>query len=101
MHCIKKYFQYALTLLLVSITISKRNQASIASEVVRNIREVRSFGTEARELDRFSTQVSVTKSAANSVGQAAGRLEALNRAAIYMSILSGKNCLYALNYCYM
>ncbi|CAM9623466.1 unnamed protein product, partial [Ectocarpus sp. 13 AM-2016] len=63
-------------------------EASIASEAVRNIREVRGFGAEARELARFKTASQGAAATSVRIGAASGRLEALNRAAIYMSILA-------------
>ncbi|CAM9641838.1 unnamed protein product, partial [Phaeothamnion confervicola] len=62
-------------------------EAATAGEAVRNVREVRSFGAEARELRRFSRAAAATAEVAAAVGCGAGRLEALNRGAIYTSIL--------------
>jgi ABC-type multidrug transport system fused ATPase/permease subunit len=64
----------------------------VATEVVRNVREVRSFGTESRELARFEREAAATSAAARSLGDAAARLESLNRAAIYATILTGEWC---------
>ncbi|CAM9282087.1 unnamed protein product, partial [Pylaiella littoralis] len=63
-------------------------EASIASEAVRNIREVRGFGAEARELGRFQQASQKASETSVKMGAASGRLEALNRAAVYFSILS-------------
>eukprot|EP00903_Cladosiphon_okamuranus_P009724 g9246.t1 len=63
-------------------------EASIAAEAVRNIREVRGFGAEARELSRFQGASQGAAATSVKIGAATGRLEALNRAAIYFSILS-------------
>lgn len=51
-------------------------------QAVRNIREVRGFGAEARELSRFQGASQGAAAASVKMGAAAGRLEALNRAAI-------------------
>ena len=52
-------------------------------QAVRNIREVRGFGAEARELSRFQGASQGATATSVKIGAAAGRLEALNRAAIY------------------
>lgn len=63
-------------------------ETGVASEVIRNIREVRSFGTEDKELSRFQRTVASSVQCSTEVGDASGSLEALNRAAIYASITS-------------
>ncbi|CAM9236459.1 unnamed protein product, partial [Choristocarpus tenellus] len=63
-------------------------EAAISAEAVRNIRSVRSFGTEGRELSRFQSVTQETSAQAISIGASTGKLEALNRAAIYLSIIS-------------
>ncbi len=52
-------------------------------QAVRNIREVRGFGAEARELARFQAASQGAADTSVKLGAAGGRLEALNRAAIY------------------
>mmetsp|Transcript_10876 Transcript_10876/g.14147 ORF Transcript_10876/g.14147 Transcript_10876/m.14147 type:complete len:694 (-) Transcript_10876:97-2178(-) len=64
------------------------NESKQTNEIIRNIREVRSFGTEDREYNRFQSKVLETASSGIAVGKGAGKLEAFNRAAIYISILS-------------
>ncbi|CAN0212211.1 unnamed protein product, partial [Ectocarpus sp. 12 AP-2014] len=49
-------------------------EASIASEAVRNIREVRGFGAEARELARFKTASQGAAATSVRIGAASGRL---------------------------
>ncbi|CAM9273512.1 unnamed protein product [Chrysoparadoxa australica] len=63
-------------------------EASVITEVVRNIREVKSFGTDNRETSRFDNSVGATSDSSRSVGTTSGKLEALNRGAIYFTIVS-------------
>lgn len=55
----------------------------IMHQAVRNIREVRGFGAETRELARFQAASQGAAATSFKIGAASGRLEALNRAAIY------------------
>ncbi|CAM9838413.1 unnamed protein product, partial [Discosporangium mesarthrocarpum] len=58
-------------------------ETAITSEAMRNIRTVKSFGTEAKELSRFQSAVKSSAATATAMGVGAGKLEALNRLAIY------------------
>lgn len=63
-------------------------EAAIASEAVRNIREVRSFGAESRELARFQAATFDSSNVSSKIGEQTGHLEALNRAVINVSIVA-------------
>ncbi|CAM9424695.1 unnamed protein product [Heterosigma akashiwo] len=67
---------------------SMTKESTGISEVVRNIREVRSFGTEDRTNRKYQRNVHQTSEKSVSLGKAAGKLEAYNRAGIYISIFS-------------
>lgn len=65
------------------------NLSNDVPQAVRNIREVRGFGAEALELDRFQAASRAASMTSEKMGAATGRLEALNRAAIYVRCQGG------------
>jgi len=68
--------------------MSSAVEQGITGEVVRNIREVKSFGSEGKEQRRFEAQVDKTSGIGRAMGVKSGRMEATSRSAIYISILS-------------
>jgi len=68
-------------------TISLRKEAGITGEVMSHMREVNSFGTHARECERFREQVDFTASLTTNTGRNRAVHEAFSRSAIYISTL--------------
>lgn len=59
-----------------------------AMEVVRNIREVKSFAAEAKETARYRYRLSNTRSLSSEAGRNRGIMESCSRFAIYFSIFT-------------
>lgn len=57
-------------------------RCSHVGQAVHNIREVRGFGAEPRELVRFQAAARNSSAKSKQIGASAGRLEALNRVVI-------------------